>query len=130
MLLTRRLLETVGLFDERFHMYYEDLDFCLRVRRSGFQILVVPGAKMWHKVAQSSGGSDSTFERYWMARSSALYFRKHCHGARWLAVLPWRGGSAVRTTLRLLRQGRREACAAYWRGLRDGFRLGQSRCAY
>lgn len=122
MLLTRQMLEKVGLFDERFFMYYEDADLCMRVRRAGFSILVVPSAKMWHKVALSSGGSDSPHERYWMARSSVIYFRKHARGAQWLAILPWRAGSAVRTTARLWRRGRQEAAASYWRGLRDGWK--------
>jgi GT2 family glycosyltransferase len=121
MLLTRPLLEEVGLFDERFFMYYEDADLCMRARRAGFRILLVPAAKMWHKVAQSSGGSDSLNERYWMARSSVIYFRKHARGAQWLAIFPWRAASAVRTTARLWRAGHREAAAAYWRGLRDGW---------
>jgi GT2 family glycosyltransferase len=122
MLLTRQFLEEVGLFDERFFMYYEDADLCMRARRAGFRILLVPAAKMWHKVAQSSGGRDSLDERYWMGRSSVIYFRKHARGAQWLAILPWRAASAVRTTARLWRAGRREAAGAYWRGLRDGWR--------
>jgi GT2 family glycosyltransferase len=124
MLLTRQLLEQVGLFDESFFMYYEDSDLCLRAKKAGFGISLVPAAKMWHKVARSSGGSDSADERYWMARSSVLFFCKHARGAQWLAILPWRIGSAVRTTLRLWRVGRTEACAAYWRGLRDGWQGG------
>ena len=122
LLLSRKLLDTVGLFDERFFMYYEDSDLCLRARRAGFRILVVPEARMWHRVARSSGGSDSAFERYWMARSSAMFFRKHARGAQWFAILPWRAGSALRTTFRLLRNGRWEACHAYWQGLRAGWR--------
>jgi GT2 family glycosyltransferase len=120
MLLSRPLLESVGLFDERFFMYYEDFDLCLRARLAGFRLLLVPAARMWHKVARSSGGRDSASERYWMARSSILFFSKHARGLQWLAIAPWRLASALRTTLRLLRAGQREACATYWRGLRDG----------
>ncbi|MGD8738154.1 MAG: glycosyltransferase family 2 protein [Anaerolineae bacterium] len=124
LLVTRRFLETVGFFDERFFMYYEDSDLCLRTKGAGFRILLVPTARMWHKVARSSGGSGSANERYWMGRSSILYFRKHARGVQWLAIGPWRLASALRTTLRLLRTGQREACSAYWRGLRDGLRVG------
>jgi GT2 family glycosyltransferase len=52
MLITRAALAQVGLFDERLFMYYEDSDFCLRVRRAGQTILVEPRAAMYHKVAQ------------------------------------------------------------------------------
>lgn len=120
MLVSRRCLETVGLFDERFFMYYEDHDYCLRVRRAGLRILVEPRAIMYHKVASSSGGSDSPNERYQMARSSVQFFRKHARPWQWLAIGPYRTGSALRTLGRLLRRGQREAARAYLRGLRDG----------
>jgi GT2 family glycosyltransferase len=123
MLLSRELLSKVGLFDERFFMYYEDFDLCLRARREGFRIVLEPAARMWHRVSLSSKGSNSPQERYWMARSSAIFFRKHARGVQWLAILPWRIGSALRTTLRLLWARRIDACAAYWRGLRDGWQV-------
>jgi len=123
MLLSRVVLETVGLFDERFFMYYEDSDLCLRVRRAGHRILLVPAAHMWHKVATSSGGIGSSAERYAMARSSVLFFRKHVRGWQWAIVAPFRLGSAAKTTARLLWRGRPAAALAYWRGLRDGWRM-------
>jgi GT2 family glycosyltransferase len=123
MLITRAALAQVGLFDERFFMYYEDSDFCLRVRRAGQTILVEPRAAMYHKVAQSSGGSDSPNERYQMARSSIQYFRKHARPRQWLFIGPYRTGSALRTLWRLVRRRRLAAACAYLRGLRDGFYL-------
>jgi GT2 family glycosyltransferase len=58
-LFPKNTLSQVGYFDEKFHLYYEDMDLSLRVKRAGLQILVVPKAKAWHKVARSSGGIDS-----------------------------------------------------------------------
>ena len=121
MLLSRAMLEVVGLFDERFFMYYEDSDLCLRIQRAGFRLLLVPGARMWHKVATSSGGADSVAERYHMARSSVLFFRKYVGHWRWAIVAPYRLGSALKTSGRLLTRGRGVAARAYWRGLRDGW---------
>ncbi|MBI1881506.1 MAG: glycosyltransferase family 2 protein, partial [Chloroflexi bacterium] len=77
LLIRREVFERVGLLDERFFMYYEDSDFCLRVRQVGFRLLLVPQARLWHKVSISSGGADSPAERYLMARSSVLFFTKH-----------------------------------------------------
>lgn len=120
MLIPRHTFEAVGAFDERFFMYYEDMDFCLRTRRAGLQILLTTEARVWHKVAVSSGGADSPQERYWMARSSVLYFRKHARNLQRITVVAWRFGSAIRTTARLIWKGRSEASRAYWRGLYDG----------
>lgn len=121
-LLKRTLLETIGLPDESFFLYYEDLDFCRRARLAGFRLRLAPAAKMWHMVSASSGGSDSPGERYWMARSSVTYFRKHTRHLRWLIVIPWRAGSALKTTLRLLQAQNFAALKSYWRGLWDGLR--------
>lgn len=120
MLLPRSALESVGLFDERFFMYYEDSDLCLRLRRAGFRVLLVPGARMWHKVAISSGGADSPGERFGMAKGSVLFFRKHVHGWRWFIIVPFRLGSAIKATMRLLSRCRASATIAYWRGLYAG----------
>jgi GT2 family glycosyltransferase len=120
MFFPRKVLETVGLFDERFRMYYEDSDLCLRVRQAGLRIQAVSTARMWHKVASSSGGSDSPTERYWMARSSIRYFQKHARSLQIPAVAFWRTGSALRTTVHLARSHKWTALSAYWRGLRDG----------
>jgi GT2 family glycosyltransferase len=122
MLIKRSVLEQVGVLDERFFMYYEDSDYCLRVRRAGFRLLVVPAACLAHKVSLSSNGSDSPAERYWMGRSSVLFFRKHIRGWRWAPVLMWRAGSLARTTGRLLLAGRSSAARAYLRGVVDGWR--------
>lgn len=120
MLISRRCLEQVGLFDERFFMYYEDSDYCLRALRAGLRAIVEPRAVMLHKVAVSSGGSDSPNERYHMARASLQYFRKHARPWQWPLIGPYRAASAVRTLSRLARRGRWPAARAYLRGLRDG----------
>ena len=124
LLLKRSLLEDVGLFDTGYcPIYYEDVDLCLRARQAGYRLLLVPSARMWHKVSASGGGAGSPRERYLMARNSVRFFRKHVRGWRWLVVIPYRLGSAVKTTIRLLYQGRRESALAYLRGLRDGLRI-------
>jgi len=123
LLLRRSLLKDIGLFDTAYApIYYEDIDFCVRARQAGYCLLLVPSAHMWHKVAASGGGIDSPRERYLMARNSVLFFRKHIRGWRWLIVVPFRLGSAVKTTLRLLFRRRLPALSAYWRGLYDGLR--------
>ena len=122
-LLTRDVLETVGLPDEGFFLYYEDRDYSRRMQEAGYRLRLAPAAHIWHKVSMSSGGSDSPDERYWMARSGVQFFRKNVGmRSRWFIVIPWRAASALRTTLNLARHGRFDSIKAYWRGLWDGLR--------
>jgi GT2 family glycosyltransferase len=72
MLVRREVFEKVGLFDEKYFMYLEDADFCIRAERSGFKILFVPEAKLWHKVAQSSG-IGSSLNDYFITRNRLLF---------------------------------------------------------
>ena len=120
MLIKRVVLENVGLFDERFFMYYEDSDFALRVRQAGYKMLLVPQARMWHAVSQSSNGTDSPNERYWMGKSSVLFFRKHIHGWRKFLIIPMRFGSTLKITLQLLRRKKLSSVRAYLRGSWEG----------
>jgi GT2 family glycosyltransferase len=119
-LIRREALQRVGLLDERYFLYYEDLDWSVRFHKAGLKGQVIPNAKLLHKVSRSSGGSDSPNERYWHARSSILYFRKHVHGWNWLVIFPWRLASALRISLRLILSQKWPSLIAYWRGILDG----------
>jgi len=112
----------VGLFDERFFMYYEDSDYCLRARTAGRKIIVAPRAKMWHRVAATIGGVYSPAERYHRALASVQFFKKHVQGWRWFIVIPYRLASACKTVLRLTLSGHWSSAQAYLHGLWDGLR--------
>lgn len=120
LLFSRQFLVEVGLFDERFFMYYEDSDLSIRARKAGFKLILAPRAHIWHKIAVSSGGSYSPNERYWMARSSILFFHKHASRWQKFIVIPFRIGSGLKTILKLLWYRRSMSAKAYLRGLYDG----------
>lgn len=120
LLLDRKVLETVGFFDEGFFMYYEDLDLMARTNAAKVPVGVVPSAKLWHKEAQSSGGYMNPNERYWSARSLMRYSKRVTKG--WNAIPLWahRLISMGLWTLRLLLKRKPESLKAYWQGIRDG----------
>jgi GT2 family glycosyltransferase len=53
MLVTKRLLERISLFDPRFPFGNEDYEFCTRARREHFKVIFVRNSKIWHKVSRS-----------------------------------------------------------------------------
>jgi GT2 family glycosyltransferase len=127
LLIKREVLERVGLMDEDFFIYQEEMDYTYRVRTAGYRLRLVPRAQVWHRVSISSGGSGSPNERYWMAKNSVLYYRKNARWWQWLFIVPWRLGSALKTTIGLLAARKPTALEAYWRGLRDGVRFRPTR---
>jgi len=52
----REVVDKVGPFDETYHIYGEDADYCLRARKYGYRIVQVPDAITYHKVSGSVGG--------------------------------------------------------------------------
>lgn len=63
----------VGLFDERFFLYYEDADLSIRTKRAGFPIVVHPKATITHS-EESKRNPEKT---YWLVRSGLFFFRKN-----------------------------------------------------
>jgi hypothetical protein len=73
----RDALERVGLMDERFFPgYYEDTDFCLRVRHAGLRIRYVPEAVVIHHVSTSTH-QDWVRRRFYYYRNRLLFVLKH-----------------------------------------------------
>jgi len=79
---SKRCLETVGLMDERYFLYYEDTDWCARVRKAGFKIYYTPGPAVLHKVSAGTQGRKALF-RYYCDRNSWYYARRNlpCYAA-------------------------------------------------
>ena len=98
MLVSRKVLEEVGLFDENYYLYYEDGDLSQRVKRNGYKIIYEPKAVVYHENAGSSGGSGSSLQDYYISRNRMLFGLKYAPIRAKVAL--------VRESLRLLRNGR------------------------
>lgn len=76
MMIRRSVFESIGLFDERFFLYLEDLDFCLRARAAGFELLFVPQSQVWHMISASTQHNPA-LRRYYHIHSTLLFLQKH-----------------------------------------------------
>jgi GT2 family glycosyltransferase len=76
-LLRQSYLDHVGLFDERFFLYYEDTDLSWRGRRLGWRYRYVPDSVIRHHHAVSSGGASSPMFRYYTQRNRMLVLAKN-----------------------------------------------------
>ncbi len=76
MLVRPEVFSRMSGFDPRFFMYYEDADFCLRVRRAGGSIVYLPEVRVTHLVRKSTGSDPDMFFLH-VYRSKMIFFRKH-----------------------------------------------------
>jgi hypothetical protein len=76
-LLVRRAdAEAVGLLDERYFMYTEDVDFCASIRARGRQILFTPAIEITHLRGRSAASAPAA-TRHAYERSHLAFYRKH-----------------------------------------------------
>jgi GT2 family glycosyltransferase len=77
MLIPARILQTVGMLDEAFFAYCEDIDWSIRVRRAGFRLRYVPTAHLWHGSNKRTDRTRTTMYRYLATRNNLWVVRKH-----------------------------------------------------
>lgn len=73
----RKVIENIGLMDERFFLYFEETDWVVRARNRGYRIVFVPHSKIWHKVSVAVGGHESPSMKYYMTRNNLLFMKKN-----------------------------------------------------
>ncbi len=75
---TRNAIEKAGLMAPEFFLIWEEIDWCWRIRKAGFQCLFVPEAKVWHKISQAfEGGNRGPLWQYYYFRNRLLFMRRH-----------------------------------------------------
>lgn len=69
-------LQSVGLMEEQFFLYYEELDWCEKFKRAGKKIWFTGKAKVYHKESMSVG-KESIIKTYFMTRNRMLFIRRN-----------------------------------------------------
>ena len=106
LMVRRSAFESVGRFDERFFLYYEETDLCRRARQAGWLSVYLPQSRVMHIESASTGMKSLTrLPPYWFD-SRLWYFTKN-HGALYgaMATLALLAGALIARLRRLLRHG-------------------------
>jgi GT2 family glycosyltransferase len=112
MLVKKEYFEKVGLFNEKYFLYYEDVDLSIRGKRHGYKIIYQPKAVLWHENAGSTGGSGSLLQDYFITRNRMLFGLRYAPVNTKLAL--------VKESIKILTNGRENQK----KGIRD-FYLGR-----
>lgn len=98
MLLSREVIEQVGRFEDAFRLYFEDTDFCFRLRKQGWKIKVADKAMVLHKESVTTKPGSPSYERNFN-ESAVKFFKRHAP----LPYLPIIRGIGWRLIRRVLR---------------------------
>jgi GT2 family glycosyltransferase len=119
LLVRRQLVEDIGMLDERFFYYWDEVDWCMRARRRGWSVVHVPRAHLWHKGVRRDYHPGPSVT-YYDTRNRFLFLKKH--GAplsAWLRAWRYTVRTLATWTLRPKWRGMREHRAAMWQGALD-----------
>jgi GT2 family glycosyltransferase len=127
MLIRRDLLEMRKsifgyYFDPRLFLYYDELEFCTWARRSGYKIIMVRGAEVYHKGSATSGGRGNALVYYYTTRNRILLARTFL--PPWLKILfhLWYPSSRIVRAIQHAAKGRIRISAAILEAMWDGYR--------
>lgn len=110
MMVRREVFEEIGLLDEKYFMYFEEVDFCIRTGDAGWKCWYVPQSRVVHIVGAASGGFDprkkaSRRPTCWFESRRKFFLKNHGWLTLLLADTAWMFGYSI-WRVRLVLQGK------------------------
>ena len=122
MLVTSKVIENVGILDPDYFLYWEETDWCYRIRSSGFKIVYVPEAKIWHKIGTSSG---SCLSFYYFSRNLFLFMKKNATFVQMASFLIFFIGVEfwIHSLVLVVHHKNIPAFKSFLKGVKDGIKI-------
>jgi GT2 family glycosyltransferase len=122
LLVRRAVIDAIGGLDDRYFIYWEETEWCIRATRAGWRIVHVPAARVWHKGVQRDYRPRPSVT-YYSTRNRLLTLWKHraplsARVTAWAQILR----TLLSWTLRPKWRGKRDHRDAMWQGIHDYWR--------
>ncbi len=76
MMISKKIIDIIGLMCEEYFLYYEEFDWCEKIKNAGYKIYYQPNGLIKHKVSVSTG-KDSTLKTYYLTRNRILFMKRN-----------------------------------------------------
>lgn len=117
MFIPRKVVENAGLMAELYFLYYEEMDYCERIKKAGYDIWYEPASHVYHKESMTTG-KNSLLKTYYLSRNRLLYLRRN---VRWpifvLTILYYFLIAVPKNVLQLVLKREWKHLKAYMKGL-------------
>ncbi len=117
MMIPMDIIKKVGMMSYEFFLYYEEADWCLRIRNAGYKIFYVHNSIVFHKVSVTTG-NNSQLKTHYLTRNRIVFMRRNIHGHTFIIALLYQLFIAVgKNGIIYLLKGRGKLAGAYWSGI-------------
>jgi len=83
----REVFDEIGLMDDKFYLWFDEVDYSKRATEKGFKTIYTPIAKIIHYGNQSFKQASSVKKQWYFSKSRLRYIRKHDHILAWFIIL-------------------------------------------
>lgn len=120
-LIKKKALENIGLLDEGYFCYWDDVDYCLRAKRANYKSIYVPTVKVWHKLGQSEKRITG-LSCYYGVRNRFRFTKKYATPWQYRCFLVYFFGFYfwIATGYYLILHRSPRLVCSYWKGIKDG----------
>lgn len=84
MLVDNKVFRQIGQMNEKYFVYYDDVDFIYRATSAGHKVCYLPDLTILHKVSSSTGGVESLFSIYYSNRNRIYFLRENYSGLKFI----------------------------------------------
>lgn len=82
LIVRKKVIDEIGFMDERFYMFFDEVDWCYRIKQAGYKIYFTPATQIIHHGGQSIRQAEMRMSYYWH-KSLKQFFAKHYHIPEW-----------------------------------------------
>ncbi len=117
MMIKRKVIDKAGQMPECYFLYYEELDWSMMIRRSGYDIWYEPACTIYHKESQTTG-QNSPLRTYYITRNRLLFAKRNINGPqKYLTYLYLIGIVALRDIIKYVLHHRPDLAQSTIKGL-------------
>lgn len=111
------VIKQAGLMSYEFFLYYEEADWCIRIRKAGYQIGYVHNSMVYHKGSVTIG-NNSELKIHYLTRNRLVFMRRNIHGFNFVIALLYQLFIAIgKNGIFYFLKGRGKLARAYWSGI-------------
>lgn len=116
MMVPMSVIQEVGMMAELFFLYYEEHDWCERIKMAGYKAYYEPKSTVWHKESISTG-KESPLKAYYITRNRILFARRNVRKSfKWLTILYLFTMVPLNFSIRYLKNRQFDLFKAAWKG--------------